>query len=569
MAVAPALGADNTASPTGTVMQNSIPIPVSSPASSVDDVLRPGYRHLMQLINYYANDDPSRTYAAIPVDSDDLSRGFRDVSYAQFANAIDHCAHWLSRILSDPVESFEPVAYFGPKDLRYPIMLMALAKLERKMLLIGFTLHRTAQAHLVSTTKCKVVLYAEGFREVVSEIAPLVDGQVHVIEAPSQEAWLTDQKSERYTWDKSWEEAKDLPFMVLHTSGTTGMPKPIIYTHQMMVSFDSTRIMPDAKHESLLDHMKGRRWFSPTPNSHVVEMYVAFQWTAVGGGVAVFGHPTESTSSLIIDALRYGKCQAMIAPPIFYERLVKEPLGLQTLQGLDFIYFGGASMSPQTANRLVSHTRVQAAFGTTESGMFFVRPRGNEDWQWFEFRESNGIEFEHQDGNLFELKVLKKPELKRWQQIFQISQFAGVDVWRSGDLWERHPTRHDAWRLIGRMDDLIGLADAKKLNASTLEMELSQCPGVAGVVVGGSGQVRPFALVEWTDEDVDNEAKLDELWPVVQNWNEKASQHARLQKDSILFTDPGKGLVRNVKSVPVRKPSEQLYAEEIKHLYTA
>ena len=60
-------------------------------------------------------------------------QGFKDITYAQPANAINHASWWLDSALGKSHGSFEPFAYFGPKDLMYPILAVAAARVGRQV----------------------------------------------------------------------------------------------------------------------------------------------------------------------------------------------------------------------------------------------------------------------------------------------------------------------------------------------------------------------------------------------------------------------------------------------------
>ena len=92
-----------------------------------------GERLIVSLIDFYARDDPTRPWVSIPKKDEDLSKGFQDINYAQFANAINHAARWLDCTLGSCENEFEPFTYNGPKDLRYPILTMATVKVGRQV----------------------------------------------------------------------------------------------------------------------------------------------------------------------------------------------------------------------------------------------------------------------------------------------------------------------------------------------------------------------------------------------------------------------------------------------------
>lgn len=48
---------------------------------------------------------------------------------------------------------------------------------------------------------------------------------------------LLDQDSPRYPYEKTFDEARNELLVALHTSRTTGLPKPVIWTHDWAASF--------------------------------------------------------------------------------------------------------------------------------------------------------------------------------------------------------------------------------------------------------------------------------------------------------------------------------------------
>ena len=88
---------------------------------------------LPSTIDILAETASSRVYASIPNNDQDLSQGFRDINYSEFANAINHAAHWLDNVLGQvgKDEGFPTFSYEGPKDLRFPILTVAAIKTHR------------------------------------------------------------------------------------------------------------------------------------------------------------------------------------------------------------------------------------------------------------------------------------------------------------------------------------------------------------------------------------------------------------------------------------------------------
>ncbi|KAI9046326.1 SDR family NAD(P)-dependent oxidoreductase [Aspergillus affinis] len=77
-----------------------------------------GKRILASVIESCTQDGPdTKPWISLPVNNDDLSAGFRDISFWQLNNATNHAARWLSQALPATTEPFQCFAYSGPKDL--------------------------------------------------------------------------------------------------------------------------------------------------------------------------------------------------------------------------------------------------------------------------------------------------------------------------------------------------------------------------------------------------------------------------------------------------------------------
>ena len=53
-----------------------------------------------------------------------------------------------------------------------------------------------------------------------------------------------------YPYNKTFEDAQDDPYLILHSSGTTGFPKPIQYTHGAIACMDARGNLPDVDEKS-------------------------------------------------------------------------------------------------------------------------------------------------------------------------------------------------------------------------------------------------------------------------------------------------------------------------------
>lgn len=83
------------------------------------------------IIDDRARETPGQLFAAFPKSSR-IEDGFQDVTYGQFANAINACAWWIEQEIGKGVD-FQTLAYIGPSDLRYAILTVGALKTGHKV----------------------------------------------------------------------------------------------------------------------------------------------------------------------------------------------------------------------------------------------------------------------------------------------------------------------------------------------------------------------------------------------------------------------------------------------------
>ena len=93
--------------------------------------------------------------------------------------------------------------------------------------------------------------------------------KMEVLEVPSINE-LLEGKARPYPYAKTFEEAKHEPLLVLHTSGTTGLPKPLVWTHDWVAAYYiMTQLEPPPGYESQARLYQNKRVFFMFPPFHV------------------------------------------------------------------------------------------------------------------------------------------------------------------------------------------------------------------------------------------------------------------------------------------------------------
>ena len=439
-----------------------------------------------------------------------------------------------------------------------------------QLVLPSIYLSPAAIHNLLNKTACTTYLHTKDLGDFVRSI---VKSEPHVstLEVPELDTWLFGEEAHPFLYNKTWDEAKSDPWLIFHTSGTTGLPKPIVYTNLMMTSFDAAELMPDADSETMNDLFRDQRFYVSLPMLHFVGMTAALQWPLFLGMILIAGPPGTPSAAQVIDIMKYGKAEGANMPPSQIEDVCNKPEGLELMRGLNSIYFAGAPISRHVAEKLVGHTKLFPAMGTTEAGAYFLKVRNDgEDWEYYCFRPSMGVELQKRSETLHELVFIRQLEHKRWQQLFMI--YPDRTEVPTGDLWEQHPSKPDLWKYSGRLDDLLGLSHGEGLYTNKIEKEIEEHPGIRYAIMGASGKQRPFLLIDLAEKtslsEQERDAKLADIWPHVEKANEHCSNHFKLTRQRVIFSDPARPLPLTAKDTVLRKPAFALYGPEIEQAYS-
>jgi len=110
---------------------------------------------------------------------------------------------------------------------------------------------------LLRSTSCKAILSADplGFN-IPSTIAKY---PISVFQVPPLST-LLNETFPAYSYTKKFEEARHDPFIVLHTSGTASVPRPMVLSNEWVASFIQSLHAPALPGMEVLEsRLKGRR----------------------------------------------------------------------------------------------------------------------------------------------------------------------------------------------------------------------------------------------------------------------------------------------------------------------
>lgn len=128
-----------------------------------------------------------------------------------------------------------------------------------------------AQVKLINAVSYRTLLVPE----VVPPVSKMISEacEMRILHVPGIEE-LFGRKHSHYPFEKNFEQAKHEPLVVLHTSGSTGFPKPIIWTHDWAASFGFERRHPAPAGFKSSDSLLYGRTLSLLAPFHVSELRV-------------------------------------------------------------------------------------------------------------------------------------------------------------------------------------------------------------------------------------------------------------------------------------------------------
>ncbi|KAJ4394813.1 hypothetical protein N0V93_004033 [Gnomoniopsis smithogilvyi] len=528
-----------------------------------------GARLLPVVVDETAKSQPDLPYAYIPK-SNNVGDGFNAVTFSDIAIAANHMATWIHKNLG-PSASFETIAYMGLGDLRYVVVFLAAVKCGYKLLLPSPRNSPWMNASLLEQTQCRHFLYAP---EVEAVVLPLrehrPDLHLHKIEALSD---MIKPGTQHYVYEKDYDAVKWDPILVLHSSGSTGPPKPIVMNHATFAVGDNDRNLPTIpgrvnQNWSLWNFTQQETFFSPFPAFHLagfssmVLLPIYYQ-----NAKLVMSPPTRPpTGHLVSEIMDQFKLKSIFCPPIVAEQLVQEADGIEKCKNLKFLLYAGGPLSQSAGEALSAVTDVCQFYGQTETGAIQALVPRREDWASLEWHPVQEAVMEPYVDDIYEMTMTRNPALEKVRSIS--ANFPDVEVWHTKDLFKPHPTKPGLWTFHGRIDDIVVLSNGEKFNPVPSEVQLSAHPSVNGALIVGQGHPQPCLILEPKDPNQTLESLLDAVWPTIEKANAQAPGQARITRDMVLISSPAKPFVRSAKGTVVRRTTGDQYSEAIAELYS-
>jgi len=388
---------------------------------------------------------------------------------------------------------------------------------------------------------------------------------------PNLEYFLDETPVEPYPYNKTFEEARKDPYVTLHSSGSTGTPKILVLKLGSAAAHDAFQLFPSFGENP---------WFVSTWTGKRV--LTNFPWVHAGGAhilssgvfndyVPVIPASWPFTGADANHLHLHGNIQAAWYSPSVLIDIARNPEFLKNISKLGNVSFSGGILPKDVGDAISKYTTVFGSMASTETGILPGEIPPPEIWEYYRYNERLGHTFRHYSGDMYELVHTRDKKKEPFQGIFYTK--GDLDVYEMRDVYIEHPTRKGWWRSTGRIDDVVVMADAKKLNTIPYEAAIEKNPTIETALICGSGRPRPAVLVQprqWPETEEDESKLIDAAWPDFEKANGAGPVHGRLIRELVVVAKPSKPFVKaGGKDTVMRARSLQQYEDEIEQAYQA
>lgn len=446
-----------------------------------------------------------------------------------------------------PLSPTPVVAILCPSGLEFFVHALAIWYAGYALLPIAIGTTKEGVQNLMDKTGACVLLVHTSQKELAEKTVELYprDKRPAVIDVRSRErvlSLLTIQEGEASQAGQSSRQLDaNSVLIIFHSSGSTGLPKPIYHIHRFW-AFSTTTA--SGTQEAA---------YTTTPLYHggMSDFLRSLQ-----AGSSIFFHPIIG-STLSVEAILAGHraCAAVagsraikyfLSVPFILAMLSKEQTGIDYLASMNLVSTGGAPLPEPVGDLLVSkQVPLVSRLGSSECGFLMSSHRdfGNDQqWSWLRIEDpltEQLLDFKEDSDNpgLAELIVTAKWPTK-------LLSNAARGAFSTEDLYSRHPDHPNWYRYATRVDDTLVLLNGKKFAAGLIESRLKQSDLLDDAIVFGSNRALVGALLLPTPQACSLDASAEERYQMVQRLqphldeiNTTLPSHAKLSMELLCIPD--------------------------------
>ncbi|KAI7548387.1 male sterility protein [Hortaea werneckii] len=496
---------------------------------------------------------------------------FRKVSWIEFNDlvrglAASYADIFHAQVVAGIANAKQPtVALLGVgHTFQYFATQLALVRLGLRVLLLSPSNATAARDHLLDACDVVGIVAEEQLLQIVQDLDKPV---AKLLSRPTAESFTEGKDVLAFVPADSWNSHS----FVIHSSGTTGLPKPIIHTHRSMMLI--------ARMYRLFPEFYISNWYLAFPLFHIAGISIAL--SGLPNGLALTFPPTNwpPAPGSILSAWRELEAIGMPVDCLHCAPAVIEDLyeyikdtnaeDFSPLTRLKVLQPGGASLAPSLLDKLVElGCNVKTTYGSTEIGPpWRTMPHTRDNAHCYRvknlFPDNKFLEMQPIGNGMFEPVVYKGFPLaaELWPSE------SSPNPYRTNDLFVEVPPGSGLFTLQGRKDELLVHSNGEKTNALPLQMALDGYPQVQKAAVFGTGKPCTAAIIQPSITAKDQLSTDEDILRAVEACNQSLPSHSRIHRTMVHILRDGLILPITPKGSVRRKEAESLYKKELEGLY--
>lgn len=441
---------------------------------------------------------------------------------------VDQAAKYYMRCGLHPTKSSHEtppvIALLGPTDLAYIITFFALARLGYTSLCLSPRLAPNACEKLIRETGGVAIIPGK-----TTQIASLVAHTQELVKIErmnliSREDFdkpaSKEPQFQRQNVDRKAE--KEWPLGILHSSGSTGLPKPIYLPHRRLMM--------------KIPAPKGQTEFTTFPFFHGYGSWVVVHGMMDRKTVYMYNPSLPVTADYVIKVLHHVKPDILHVVPYTMELLAQTERGVDAMKTCKRVIFSGSGAPDDLGNDLVAKgVNVETLWGATEIGSLGTssnRAPGDNSWDYIRIPPpvAKYIWMKPLGDDTYECIYLHGLEA-----LVVSNSDDPPKSFHSKDIFVKHPEL-DAWKHVGRLDDRLTLINGEKILSLPIEGRIRHDPLIRECCIFGTGKSIPGIFVFKNDEsrDMSDEGFINAIWPTIQKTNAQTESFSQISKETIV-----------------------------------
>jgi len=413
------------------------------------------------------------------------------------------------------------IGLLGISNLDYFFTALAISRLGHTVLFLSTRISDEAYISLLERTHATALICDKTFSSRGEALRKEMQ-TIRIIPICTEDVWSAEVKPasnvlETQKLDGSIEASNVC--WIIHSSGSTGLPKPIHQTHSAALrNYASNFNLPG---------------LITLPLFHAHGLSCVFRAITSRKKILIYNASLPLTAAYLETTLSEHELGIFYGVPYALKLLSETPSGIQLLSRLEIVMFGGSACPKPIGDTLVQNgVHLISHYGSTETGQLMTsfRRRGDKDWDYVRPDESLKpfLRWEERGPNIFEICVLKG-----WPSLVASNQDDGS--YATKDLFEPHPTTPDAWRYYARLDDTLVLDNGEKANPLLLEGVAKKCRYIDEAIAFGDNKPRVglFLIPSENASELSDSKLINAIWPSVEESNRVGPAYARLSKDMV------------------------------------